>query len=383
MGTGPADAAVVMGIDALDELVRELERRGYRVLGPVLDSDTIRLADLDGAWRLPTGWTLDHAPGSVRLRRRDEHLLFAWVPGADSPKREVFPPADVAVTVRRHDGGWTAEPAVPAVRPLALLGARACELRALDVLDRVRLGGEHPDPRYATRRADTFVVAVDCSEPGGTCFCTSAGGGPRAEQGYDLRLTELADGAAPRLVASAGSDRGGELMDLLVRRGLAVPASLAEIEAGDAVAARAAEHMGRALPDGDLHDLLARTLEHPRWDDVAARCLSCTSCTMVCPTCFCSSFTDETAVGDPEIRRVQRWASCFQLEHSWIHGGSVHASTRSRYRQWLTHKLGTWHDQFGESGCVGCGRCIDWCPVGIDLTEELAALARPPQEVGS
>ena len=132
--------------------------------------------------------------------------------------------------------------------------------------------------------------------------------------------------------------------------------------------------MTRSVASGDLRDLLARNLEHPRWEEVAERCLTCGNCTMVCPTCFCTSVEDVSDLAGGEAERVRVWESCFSVEHSFLHGGSVRRSGRSRYRQWLTHKFGTWHDQFDSSGCVGCGRCIAWCPVGIDVTEELAAI---------
>ena len=96
---------------------------------------------------------------------------------------------------------------------------------------------------------------------------------------------------------------------------------------------------------------------------------------MVCPTCFCTSVADTTDVTGDHAERWQEWASCFDLDYSELHGGQVRSSGASRYRQWLTHKFGTWHTQFGQSGCVGCGRCIAWCPVGIDVTAELTALA--------
>jgi Fe-S-cluster-containing hydrogenase component 2 len=123
-----------------------------------------------------------------------------------------------------------------------------------------------------------------------------------------------------------------------------------------------------------IKELLYRNPEHPRWDDVAERCLACTNCTLVCPTCFCGSVEDVTDLVGETAERWRRWDSCFTLDHSFLHGGSVRSSTRARYRQWLTHKLASWIDQFGTSGCIGCGRCITWCPVGIDITEEVAAI---------
>jgi Fe-S-cluster-containing hydrogenase component 2 len=129
------------------------------------------------------------------------------------------------------------------------------------------------------------------------------------------------------------------------------------------------------MPAGDLRTLLIDSRESAHWQDVADRCLTCGNCTMVCPTCFCTTTEDTTDLTGQRTERSQRWASCFELDFSYLHGGSVRVSGESRYRQWITHKLSSWHDQFGNSGCVGCGRCIAWCPTGIDITAEVAALA--------
>jgi len=133
--------------------------------------------------------------------------------------------------------------------------------------------------------------------------------------------------------------------------------------------------MGRQVDTSGLKELLYQSYDHPRWDEVASRCLTCANCTMVCPTCFCTTTEDVTDLTVGHAERWQRWDSCFDPDFSYLHGGPVRRSGAARYRHWLTHKLGTWHEQFGSSGCVGCGRCIVWCPVGIDLTAEVAALA--------
>ena len=251
---------------------------------------------------------------------------------------------------------------------LAFLGVRPCDLRAIQIQDRV-LGGDGHESRYAQRRAAVFIVAVNCTEPGETCFCTSMGTGPQAGPGYDLMLTELA-GPEHSFIVEAGSQAGAQILDRLPVR---APDAGAAERAGTAIEA-ARGQMGRTMQAGGLRELLADSLQAARWDDVASRCLTCGNCTMACPTCFCTTIEDSTDLSGDHAERWQSWASCFDLDFSGLHGGPVRTIGHSRYRQWLTHKLGTWHDQFGSSGCVGCGRCIVWCPVGIDLTEEVAAL---------
>ena len=198
---------------------------------------------------------------------------------------------------------------------------------------------------------------------------------------YDLALTELLDGGRHDFAVSVGSDRGATVLAAVRSRA----ATAGDVDAARRVVGAATARMSRGLDPTGLPELLAANLENPRWDEVADRCLSCANCTMSCPTCFCVSVDDVTDLRGERAERWQHWDSCFSLGFSHLHGGGpVRASTRSRYRQWLTHKLGAWPAQFGTLGCVGCGRCITWCPVGIDLTAEVAAIRasdvreRPP-----
>jgi ferredoxin len=237
------------------------------------------------------------------------------------------------------------------------------------VHDRVLADRAFPDADYVARRARTFVVAVTCGRPAETCFCTSMDTGPAPGAGYDLALTELLDDDGHRFVVEAGSDAGESVMGRLPTR----PISGRDEDARAAVVEGAIAAMRRSVDTSGIRDLLYDNAEHPRWDDVAARCLSCTNCTLVCPTCFCVTTEDVYDLTAP-VGRDRVWDSCFNAGHSYLHGGPVRRSTRTRYRQWLTHKFGSWIDQFGTSGCVGCGRCITWCPAGIDVTEELAAI---------
>ena len=363
----------VMEPEGISTLVEVLRRDGYRVVGPTVRDGAIVLDEIESADELPHGWTAHHEAAAYRLEARPDDAVFGWAVGPHSWKQELLPSR---VRLWRASSASRVDEEPPPERPLALLGARSCDLHAIAIQDRVFLEGRYVERDYALRRAGAFVVAVDCGEPGATCFCASMGTGPRADAGFDLALTELMDGGH-RFLVRVGSERGREIAERLPTRA----ATDADREAALEVTDGAAGRMGRQLETDGIRELLAGNLEHPRFADVAERCLTCGNCTLVCPTCFCTSVEDVNDLSDGSAERWRSWDSCFSTEYSYIHGGSVRRSPRARYRQWLTHKFGTWHDQFGTSGCVGCGRCITWCPVGIDVTEELAAIRATDGEV--
>jgi len=369
--------SVVIDLDGLAALVEVLGRDGRTVLGPLVRDGAIVIDELDTADDLPAGWGDEQAPGSYRLVRRDDDARFGHVVGPHSWKAELFPARTLLVRSTRTEDGFTVD-APAAQPPAAFVGVRPCDLRAIETQDLVFDRSAHPDPTYQHRRAAATVVAVQCTDPASTCFCTSMGTGPRATEGFDLALTEILDGGH-RFVVEVGSDLGRRLLADVP----SVEATPADLEAAQGRSEEAAARIERRVDTDGLPGLLAATLDHPRWDTVAQRCLTCANCTMVCPTCFCSSVEDSTDLTGDHAERWRQWDSCFTLDHSYLHGGSVRSSTESRYRQWLTHKFGTWHDQFGVSGCTGCGRCIAWCPVGIDVTEELIALRSDPQAEGT
>ena len=358
--------ARVIEKQALDALVAALRERGYAVVGPVLRARSIVYDEIESAGELATGWRDVQDGGTYRLERRDDDAVFGYTNGHDSLKRFLFPPR-VQVWEGRAGEPLARETESPRY---AFIGVRSCDLHAVAIQDRVFIGDRWVEPDYEARRRDAFFVAVNCGEAGGTCFCTSMGTGPRAKDGFDLALTELLDDGGHRFLVEVGSERGAEVLAALPQR----EATAAEPAQAEEIVARTAASMGRELDTAGIKELLYGNWEHPRWDEVADRCLTCGNCTMVCPTCFCATVEDTTDLAGQDTERVREWDSCFTLEHSYIHGGSVRRSGKARYRQWMTHKLASWIDQFGSSGCVGCGRCITWCPVAIDITEETAAI---------
>jgi ferredoxin len=362
------DAAVIDSA-GLDALIRILGALGYDTMGPVVRDGAIVPGRVAGLADFPVGYHDEQGPGHYRLSRGDDDWVFSWAVGPGSWKAELFPPKQELWRAKVDDDGVTiTAPELP-TEPMAIIGARPCELAALNVLDRVLRNNEVADPRYVARRDGSFVVVAECGVPAATCFCTSMGTGPGAEDGFDLSLSEVGAAERRRFVARAGTDRGAEVLSLLAT----ASATTEDLEARRKMLEKAAGAMERHVETEGLQQLLARNLEHPRWEDVAERCLACGNCTLVCPTCFCASVYDATDL-DGTIVRERSWASCFELAHSYLYSGPVRVSRRSLYRQWMTHKLSTWWDQFGTSGCVGCGRCIAWCPVGIDITAEAAAI---------
>ena len=361
----------VIGEQGLQTLFQVLQRRGYRIVGPTIREKAIVYDDIASPADLPRGWTDEQDGGRYRLLRRDDDALFGYAVGPQSWKKFLFPPTLPLWRSERESNGTgvrIVQEADPDQR-FAFLGVRACELHAIGIQDRIFLHGPHVDTHYRARREGMVLIAVNCGKAGGTCFCVSMKTGPKATHGFDLALTELSSSGGPRFLVEAGSEIGDSLLAEMPRR----PASQGEMDEAEAVVARTGQSMGREMRSDDVRELLLGNLEHARWDDVAQRCLTCGNCTLVCPTCFCSSVEDANDLSGGSTR-TRRWDSCFTLDHSYIHGGSVRQSGKSRYRQWMTHKLATWIDQFGTSGCVGCGRCITWCPVGIDITEEVRAI---------
>lgn len=354
----------------LQSLIDALTDAGFRCVGPQARDGAIVFDTLHAASELPVGMQDAQEPGAYRLAHAAGPRAFAWANGPQALKPLLFAPREVLWRAkRRADGSIAFCTDLPQAKPLAVFGVRACDLAALAILDQHfqhQAHGAYPDPYYAQRREGLFLVAVNCSHPASTCFCASTGDGPRAAGGFDLALDELDDG----FLLECGSTRA----NALVAKMALAPATSEQIDAAKRQTDQAAQRMTRRLPGRNLRDALFSNLDHPRWDDVADRCLSCGNCTSVCPTCFCHDEREQQKIDGTESSHTREWDSCFTRGHSHIHGLTIRPDTRTRYRQWLTHKLGSWHDQFGRSGCVGCGRCITWCPVGIDITEEATAI---------
>lgn len=356
----------------LDHLVEVLKRRGYKVIGPISRDSAIIYDELTNAGDLPIGWTDEQTNATYRLKRRDDAAVFGWTVGPQSWKKFLFPPIQRIFAAHKNVKGFDFQNTKkqtlqePTPEKYAFFGVRSCDLNAIAIQDKIFLNGPFVDPVYQQKREGNFIVAINCGQAVGTCFCTSMNTGPKATTGFDLALTEVLNDKHHHFIVEAVTELGIDILKSIKCK----EADEKDIEIAKDICENTVKQIRRSLDTFNLKNIIYKNSEHPQWERAAARCLTCTNCTMVCPTCFCTTVEDVTDLSGKQADRVRKWDSCFTLDFSYIHGGSVRASVKARYRQWLTHKLASWVDQFGMFGCVGCGRCITWCPVGIDITEE-------------
>jgi len=347
----------------LGDLIRALGDAGYQIIGPVIRDSAIVLGPITTIDDLPKGWTSLQAPARFSLEPAASEAYFDFASPANSVKTFLRPAERKFVAIEKADGGLRFTPRAGPAPRFAFLGVRACDLASIAIQDRVL---NEIDPDYRARRENAVFIAVHCAHPSSCCFCASMSTGPRATEGFDLALTEFPDG----FLIETGSPRGAALLHKLPI-GEAPPDMLARSQE---ITDRAAAQIQRKVETDGIRESLRENFDHPEWQDVAERCLACGNCTMVCPTCFCVEVAESSDISGAVAERSMRWDSCYSLDFSYIHGGGIRVSTAARYRQWLTHKFSYWFDQFGTSGCVGCGRCIAWCPVAIDVTEEIARI---------
>ena len=361
---------LVVEKEHLQQVLDVLHKGGFTTVGPVVRDGAVSYEPVTSVSEFPAGWTDEQTPGHYRLKKEESGTLFDYLVAAQSWMRWLFPPERPMFKAVKNAKGVEVIADQKEPGKSALIGVRPCELAAIQVQDRVFMCDRYTDPIYAARRRDSFIVAVNCGRAGGTCFCASMKTGPRAESGFDLSLTEIIESGRIYYVLEVGTDEGAVVMAQVKHS----PAGGADKTAASRTVAMAADNMKCRLDTTGIKELLYRNYDNPEWEKVGARCLACTNCTMVCPTCFCTTVEDRTSLGGDTAERVSQWDSCYTLDYTRVAGGIMRQSSGSRYRQWLVHKMASWIDQFGSSGCVGCGRCITWCPVGIDVTEEVAAI---------
>ena len=352
---------------------------GYDILGPTVKNGAIVLGQIRKEDDLPIGWMDEQAPGRYELKRRQDNALFGYNLGPHSWKKYLFPSEEKLYTIQKQNGALSLLQEAPRQEKKAFLAVRACEIEAIKIQDKVFIDQPHQYKGYSERRENLLIIAVNCTRHVSTCFCTAMRCGPKVTYGYDIALTELLEDGSHTFLIDVLTEKGRKLISVL-------PTTKADAKTCTkalGLIEKNAATMKKEIDTEAVRDMLKKSWFYKQWDDVALRCVSCGNCTSACPTCFCSKREEVVSLSDDRVDTMQRWESCFNLSHSYVHGGSVRYSLKSKYRQWLTHKFSTWWDQFGLSGCVGCGRCITWCPVGIDVRKELVALQKEDDENNS
>jgi len=356
----------------LQTLFDELIKADYSIIGPRVKQASFGYDTITTTDDLPKGWITEQNSSTFRLRKTDSAAFFGITHSMNGWNRYLYPTQRTLWKAHRKNNGFEIEHVEEQPNPVALFGVRPCDLEGIKKFDRIFLHAAFPDKTYTIRREHAFIVTVNCTQPSGTCFCVSMDTGPKARTGFDLGLTEIIEDGEHYFIAEVGSSSAQEIIKNIPHT------TVQEDELGriQELMERAEKQMGRELDTDNLKEILYRNYEHPHWDTVAERCFTCGNCTLVCPTCFCTTIEDYTDLTGGTGERIRKWDSCYNNEFSYIHGGSVRTSSYARYRHWLMHKLATYQDQFDTPGCVGCGRCITWCPAGIDITEEATAIRK-------
>lgn len=357
-----------LDISSLDKLIQSLKSEGYVTIGPTPKNGAIVYDEINSVKDLPAGYNDEQAAGKYRLNKTESNLLFSYNVGPQSWKKFTFPSRLKLWSAQKNGKSFDIKHNGEAHKKFAFIGVRSCELSAILLQDKVFMNGSYTDSHYKAIRDNIFIVSVNCTKAGATCFCTSMNTGPKALKGFDIALTELTSGKDHYFTAEGGSVAGKKLLAALE----AAETTPDQKKSADEAIKAASEKMGRKLNTQGIREMLYKNFDHPVWEETAAKCLSCANCTLVCPTCFCSNVEDITDLTGNHTERWREWDSCFNLEYSKVAGGNFRTSVKARYRQWMTHKLASWEEQFGTLGCVGCGRCITWCPVGLDITKQAA-----------
>lgn len=352
----------------IENVLSALKQAGYDVIGATAKDRRVALSSIADVNDLCLYLADEQTPGSYKLSEQKGDVLFTLKNCHDLWKQFLFPRSKILFQYT-SDAGYAQEVLKPIKH--AFLGIRPCDVASLSILDKVFLQGKHVDAFYRNARENLFILAADCTELGGNCFCHTMNTGPFATSGFDLAMTEMEFEGTNILFVRAGTEKGEALAEKI---GLSKATD--EINHAFGVFQK---NVQESLPVrfelSNLFERLQVSYHSHAWAEIAQRCLGCGNCTLVCPTCFCSNVIEENGLGSGNAKRIRQWDSCYSHGFSYMVGGAHRKSRSNRYRQWLMHKFSNWHYQFGTYGCVGCGRCITWCPVGIDVSCEVKGLS--------
>jgi ferredoxin len=323
-------------------------RSEYRVFGPVREKDQAIFKEISSS-------------GELFI----EYASTMLSPG----KMFIYKPKEDILRFRMEDT-LSIEECSPEIEKQVIVGIHSCDIHAILYLDKTFLGA-FTDPYYKARRDNSFLIALNCMQVSENCFCSSVGTGPhlKAQSGYDIVLTDFEEDYLVELKSA----RSFELFNLKGKKaGPGVWKGKSKKEES------LLKSFKKIIDVKGIDDLFMKNLDHHVWAETAdERCLSCSNCVMVCPTCFCYDIVDEMSMDLTEVRRFRQLDACQDLRFAAVHGGNFRGTRASRLRQFVMHNL-NYTSQYGLIKTVGCGRCITWCPTKIDLTEMAKEIQRSP-----
>lgn len=300
-------------------------------------------------------------PGPSRFRRiaSASEVTLPRVNTKIPPKEHLFPPTEPLLYFRFHGTDVELSDPQPSVQPTVILGVRPCDAAGISLLDSVFLA-EPTDPFYAARRQASTIVSVACTEAGDSCFCQAVGLSPHSTFGSDLALVRAQEG----YIAQAVTDKGKSLLE--AHSSLFSPTDAAP---------PAPPSLKRIDPLAEAHQTLAASFDSPKWYELAQRCLGCGACASLCPTCHCFDILDDA--GARSGVRLRCWDACgLELFTRHASGHNPRPNQPARFRQRVLHKFSYSVKSTGRPLCVGCGRCIEHCPVGMDIYDAALSSAQ-------
>jgi sulfhydrogenase subunit beta (sulfur reductase) len=284
------------------------------------------------------------------------------------PAKEVFFPQSETMfryekTGKQHQVTSTEE----VERKRVILGARPCDIQAVSLIDQVFSGKEFTDVYYVNKRKATTIIGMACDHPLSTCFCSSMKGGPFHREGSDLFLIDLGEAYLVELLTEKGKtfQKNKFLKEALAK----------DINSAKEVEEKATPKTDGSLPVAGIGKRLDQMLESPFWERVQEKCIGCRICTYLCPTCHCFDIVDEALTNKGQ--RVRNWDSCLSSLYSQeTSGHNPRPTNRERTRQRIMHKFNYFPKNFDQIACVGCGRCIIYCPVNFDIRQTIKEIQK-------
>jgi len=345
-------------------------KQEYKIIGNKIENNSVILAELENLSDTPSGYSDEQSPGKYKLINNKSEQLFSFSLSPQSWKKYLHPPESTLWKIHKKDNSFNIETPKIEKNKMAFWGIRPCDFEAIKIYDGVFLRDNKTNLKYKSIRDNLFIFAINCTVNHNTCFCSSMNSGPDIKDGFDLAVTEIfiendENNTSHHFILNADTQKGQNIVDKFQFK----EASKEEVNFAKNKVIENKESITNTFNTKNLDKILQDNYNHEIWYKMGEKCTSCSNCTFVCPTCYCTRTVDFTNLDGSMATRISKWDSCFSKDFTRINNKYIRDSLSSRYRHWVMHKFSTWQEQFGTQGCTGCGRCITWCPSGINIVK--------------